>query len=231
MSPALSRIDEHLDEWGSRLFNVSTSPSLRLRSVSTFVLVGQACEHRRRTQHAIGSRHLCAQITDCSPHTGFFLFEFLRYGMSGEEFCSRPDTFLGQLPKDFRYAVEIRNAGLLVSDYRKVLEHHGVAHVYNHWSYMPPLPDQHQRMEDRFTAHFAVLRLLTPLKMTYEAAKKRAEPYTKIVEELPEMRRDTIELVKKAVEEKRKAYVLVNNRSEGNAPLTIHALVKALQTG
>jgi len=68
-----------------------------------------------------------------------------------------------------------------------------------------------------------VLRLLTPLKMSYEAAKKRAEPYTKIVEELPEMRRDTVELVTKAVAEKRKAYVLVNDRSEGNAPLTIQA--------
>jgi len=28
-----------------------------------------------------------------------------------------------------------------------------------------------------------VLRLLTPLKMYYEAAKKQAEPYTKILEE------------------------------------------------
>jgi hypothetical protein len=46
-----------------------------------------------------------------------------------------------------------------------------------------------------------MLRLLTPLKMSYEAAKKRAEPYTKIVEELPEMRRDTVDLVKKAVDE------------------------------
>ena len=47
---------------------------------------------------------------------------------------------------------------------------------------------------------------LTPLTMSYEAAKKRAEPYTKIVKELPEMRRDTVELVKQA------------------APLTIQAL-------
>lgn len=127
--------------------------------------------------------------------------------------------------------MEIRNAGLLGPDYRKVLEHHGVAHVYNHWSYMPPLREQHQRMEERFTAAFTVLRLLTPLKMTYDSAKKHAEPYTKIVEELPAMRRDTVDLVKKAIEEKRRAYVLVNNRSEGNAPLTIQALVKALQTG
>jgi hypothetical protein len=65
--------------------------------------------------------------------------------------------------------------------------------------------------------------------MSYETAKRRAEPYNKIVGELPEMRRDTVELVKKAMAEKRRAYVIVNNRSEGNAPLTIQALMKALQ--
>lgn len=58
---------------------------------------------------------------------------------------------------------------------------------------------------------------------------EQSQPYTKIVEELPEMRRDMVELVKKAVGEQRKAYVLVNNRSEGNAPLTIQALRNALQ--
>jgi hypothetical protein len=73
-----------------------------------------------------------------------------------------------------------------------------------------------------------VLRLLTPLKISCEAAKKWAEPYTKIVGELPDMRRDTVELVKKAVEDGRRAYLLVNNRSEGNAPLTVQALADAL---
>ena len=162
------------------------------------------------------------------PYAGPFLFEFQRHGMSTEEFCSRLDEFFGQLPQDFHYAVEIRNAGIVGPEYQKVLERHGVAHVYNHWSYMPPLAEQHHLME-RFTAPFTVLRLLTPLKISYEAAKKRAEPYTKIIAELPEMRRDTVELLKKAVEEGRRAYVLVNNRSEGNAPLTIQALTEALQ--
>ena len=80
----------------------------------------------------------------------------------------------------------------------------------------------------RFTAPFTVLRLLTPLKISYEAAKKRAEPYTKIVGELPEMRRDTVELVRLAVGENWREYVLVNNRSEGNAPLTVQALTESL---
>ncbi|MGZ8405369.1 MAG: hypothetical protein ACXW38_06855, partial [Nitrospira sp.] len=95
--------------------------------------------------------------------------------------------------------------------------------------YMPPLLQQHTQMEKRFTAPFTVVRLLTPLNMSYEAAKKRAAPYNKIVEVLPQMRKETVTLIKQAVEENRGAYVLVNNRSEGNAPLTVQALVSYLR--
>ena len=113
--------------------------------------------------------------------------------------------------------------------YRDMLASHGVAHVYNHWSYMPSLFEQHQKNES-FTALFTVLRLLTPLKMSYEAAKKRAEPYTKIVGELPDMRKEAVVLIKDAIEHNRRAYVLVNNRLEGNAPLTVQALTDLLET-
>ena len=60
--------------------------------------------------------------------------------------------------------------------------------------------------------------------MSYEAAKKRGWPYTKIVEELPQMRSDTVQLVRQAVSAGRRAYVLVNNRAEMNAPLTVEGL-------
>ena len=61
--------------------------------------------------------------------------------------------------------------------------------------------------------------------MSYATAKKRAEPYTKIVEELPQMRRETVQLVRQAVGVGRRVYVLVNNRAGGNAPLTVQGLV------
>ena len=163
------------------------------------------------------------------PNTGPFLFEFQRHGMPAEEFIGKLDDFFDSVSAEFRYAVEIRNAGLLGPRYHDMLRAHGVAHVYNHWSYMPPLAEQHQRMKT-MTAPFTVIRLLTPLKMTYEAAKKRAEPYDKIVGELPEMRKDTVSLIQEATAENRSTYVLVNNRAEGNAPLTIQALIDRLQT-
>lgn len=163
------------------------------------------------------------------PNTGPFLFEFQRHGMPAEEFIGKLDDFFDSVSAEFRYAVEIRNAGLLGPRYHDMLRAHGVAHVYNHWSYMPPLAEQHQRMKT-MTAPFTVIRLLTPLKMTYEAAKKRAEPYDKIVGELPEMRKDTVSLIQEATAENRSTYILVNNRAEGNAPLTIQALIDRLQT-
>lgn len=64
--------------------------------------------------------------------------------------------------------------------------------------------------------------------MSDEAAKKRAEPYNKIVEKLPHMRRET-QLVPQVVSEGRHAYVLVNNRSESSAPLTVQALSEMLR--
>lgn len=59
------------------------------------------------------------------PHTGPFLFEFQRHGISSEDFCARVDSFSAQLPMDFRYAVEIRNTVLQGPDYWMMLEHHG----------------------------------------------------------------------------------------------------------
>jgi len=39
-----------------------------------------------------------------------------------------------------------------------------------------------------------------------------------------------VELVKTAVVENRRVYVLVNNRAEGNAPLTVEALKDQLRS-
>ena len=64
----------------------------------------------------------------------------------------------------------------------------------------------------------------------HDPVKERAEPYTKIIDELPTNRRDTVKLVNQSIEEKRQAYVLVNNRPEGNAPLTVQPLLERLQT-
>ncbi|WP_447985736.1 hypothetical protein [Nitrospira sp. Nam74] len=72
---------------------------------------------------------------------------------------------------------------------------------------MPPLAHQHCKLGNTFTARFLVLRLLTPLGIFYEAASSEPSHITTIRRELPDMRADTIALVKQAVAEERATYV------------------------
>jgi hypothetical protein len=93
---------------------------------------------------------------------------------------------------------------------------------------MPALRQQHARLEEIFTAPFVVIRLLTPLGMTYEHAVRTTRPYNRLVRPLPEMRADVVRLIRQGTAEHREVFVLVNNRAEGCAPLTIQALVDDL---
>ena len=72
------------------------------------------------------------------------------------------------------------------------------------------------------------MRLLTPLGMTYEHAVRTTRPYNRLVRPLPEMRADVVRLIRQGTAEHREVFVLVNNRAEGCAPLTIQALVDDL---
>jgi len=110
------------------------------------------------------------------------------------------------------------------SRYRDMLKAHGVAHIYNHWASMPPLSDQHRLLESTFRAPFVVFRLLTPLGLAYEKAVERYKPYDRIVAAQPRMRQDTVAVVQQAVAAGTSPHVLVNNRAEGCAPLTVQAL-------
>ena len=159
---------------------------------------------------------------------GAFIFEFQRHGMPPAEFLARLDTFLTGLPAGPQYAVEVRNPGMLGPRYADCLRAHWVAHVYNHWSIMPPLAQQDRVMGNRFTTDLVVFRLLTPLGLSYSEAVERYRPYDRLQSPLPEMRGDTIALCRRVRDEGKSAYVLVNNRAEGNAPATVQALVDAL---
>ena len=98
-----------------------------------------------------------------SKHRPFSLREFQRHRLPAEEFIGNSDDFFGSVSTDFRYAVEIRNAGLLGPRYHDMLRAHGVAHTLQSLVLYAPLAEQHQRMKT-MTAPFTVLRLLTPLK-------------------------------------------------------------------
>jgi len=160
--------------------------------------------------------------------TALLIFEFGTFGRRSFEdlaaFLDRLDPFLAALPPEFRYAVEIRNPEFLAGDYFACLRSHGVAHVYNAWSRMPEL--RHQiAIPDSNTADFAVCRGLLRRGRVYEDAVTRFAPYTEILDPNPEARDSMRVLIGRAAENRQWLFLFVNNRLEGNAPLTILSLL------
>ena len=161
--------------------------------------------------------------------TAALIFEFGAFGRRSfaglHEFLDRLDPFLGALPKEFRYAVEIRNPEFLEKDYFSVLRARGVAHVYSAWSRMPEL--RHQiAIPDSATAGFQVCRALLRRGRVYEDAVKTFQPYTRVQDPNPEARESMRMLIGRARERGEWLFLFVNNRLEGNAPATILSLVE-----
>ena len=141
------------------------------------------------------------------------------------DFLERLDPFLRALPREFRYAIEIRNPDFLAAEYFACLRSHGIAHVYNAWSRMPEL--RHQlAIPDSATAGFQVCRALLRRGRVYEEAVQTFSPYTEIRDPNPEARESMRILIGRARENKEFLFLFVNNRLEGNAPATILAVVE-----
>jgi len=158
------------------------------------------------------------------------MFEFGTFGRSElqlAEFLPRLQRFLEALPRDWPFAVEIRNAEFLEPSYFAALARHNVAHVFNAWTRMPELSEQ-IAMAESFTADFSVSRALLKRGRPYEQAVKLFEPYRETQEPDEATRAALAEIVRRSVAKKRKAYAYVNNRLEGNAPSTIEAVAREL---
>ncbi len=169
--------------------------------------------------------------TEFAGHAGPHVFEFQAIPRAArlgpQEFAERLDRFLEQLPRGARYAVEVRNPAFLVPAYFAVLRQHDVAHVFNSWTHMPSIGEQLD-LADSLTAPFMVCRaLLRPGRMDADA-RVAFEPFDRLQSVEEGVRRDIVRLVKATVALDGDGFVLVNNRLEGCAPLTIEALARAV---
>jgi uncharacterized protein YecE (DUF72 family) len=162
---------------------------------------------------------------------GAIIFEFSAFrpasGITSDRFVEMLDRFLSQLPKEYEYAVEIRNREFLAPAYLNLLTKHGVAHVLNNWTQMPPILEQ-IRLAGVLTAPFAVARALLRPGRTYEQAVQLFQPYDRIREENPELRLGLVETIGRCITEGKTLYAYVNNRAEGNSPKTIEGILDML---
>jgi uncharacterized protein YecE (DUF72 family) len=162
--------------------------------------------------------------------TAVLMFEFGQFAHTEfptpADFFQRLEKFLGALPGEWPYAVEIRNAEYLTADYFKVLTRHKVVHVFNAWTRMPLVADQ-IAIPEAFTADFSVVRALLRKDRSYEKAVSLFEPYREVQQPDHSTRAALRQIAARALHAGQRAYIFVNNRLEGNAPGTIEAVVSS----
>jgi uncharacterized protein YecE (DUF72 family) len=176
----------------------------------------------------------CQSIRD---KVGILVFEFSRFYPSdfahGREFVAALDSFLGALPKGWPYGVEMRNRQWLQPEYFACLARHGVTHVFNSWTEMPSISEQMALPQSRTNPELVAARFLLRQGRKFKDAVKTFQPYDQTREVNDEARRAGADLMIEGVrfEPRRKTYIYVNNRLEGNALATLAAMVDILIRG
>ncbi len=131
---------------------------------------------------------------------------------------------MSRLPRQFRYAVEIRNPEFICPDYFAFLSDANVAHVFNSWTRMPSMSSQ-LSLPEASTTNFTVARALLKPGRRYEEAVQMFAPYTMVQEPNHEVREALRTLLVRAKQREEATYIFVNNRLEGNAPGTIESII------
>lgn len=166
-----------------------------------------------------------------SGHAGPFVLEIPPVPpgdrLEPERFADALHAFLGRLPRRCQIGVELRDRRLLGERYAQVLAATGALHVYNYWSAMP-LPELQAQIVPPTQGTALMIRLLLRPGTKYESQREAFRPFNRLVDVDEGMRRDVVGLLHDAVQRAQPAYVLVNNKAEGSAPLTIRALAEQL---
>ncbi len=165
------------------------------------------------------------------PKIGLLIFEFSRFHspdyQHGRDFIGDLDRFLAQLPKEWPFGVEIRNRAWLRQDYFDCLARYRATHVFNSWEAMPPVEEQMALPGSRTNPDLVAARFLLRPGRKYDEAVKLFGRYESVQDENPAARAAGRALIAEgqASGPKRRTFVYVNNRLEGNALGTIAAML------
>ena len=177
--------------------------------------------------------HFLKPCESIRPQVGVIMFEFSRFHSTdfehGREFVADLDSFLSKLPKGWPYGIEMRNKTWLQPDYFDCLARHGVTHVLNSWTDMPPVSEQMTLPGFVTNPELVAARFLLKPGRKYEEAVESFAPYRETKEVNNEARKAGSALIAAGKKKsKRKTFIFVNNRLEGNALQTISAMLAAV---
>ena len=151
---------------------------------------------------------------------GPLLFQFGYFNRSVfrgvNDFLARLRPFLKKLPKDHKFAVEIRNKNWLVPQFIETLRERGVALALIDQSWMPR-PAQWFEKLDPIAADFTYVRWLGDRKGIEERTKVWNEVIVDRSRELSEW----TEILGKVHKRKIQIYAYANNHYAGYSPATV----------
>lgn len=157
-----------------------------------------------------------------------FEFEYLnKQKMStADEFIERMDSFLRELPKGYRYGVEIRNPNYLKKEFQSLLLKHSASFVLLHGYFMPSAWDVQKKI-DLLYFNPLVIRAHGTDRSAIE--EKTNGVWNNIVIDRSAELEKIADVIKKMIVHGNTVYANINNHFEGCAPMTIERLKKILQ--
>jgi uncharacterized protein YecE (DUF72 family) len=132
------------------------------------------------------------------------------------DFLARLRPFLKKLPKDHKFAVEIRNKNWLVPQFIETLRERGVALALIDQSWMPR-PAQWFEKFDPITADFTYVRWLGDRKGIEEQTKT----WDKVIVDRRQELSEWAEILGKVHKRKIQIYAYANNHYAGYGPATV----------
>lgn len=132
-------------------------------------------------------------------------------------FFERLDAFLGLLPDDFRYAVELRNKSWLKPPLLEILRRHRAALVLVDLVYMPH-PDEYGF--DPVTTEFSYVRLIGDRK----AVEEKTDRFDRIVVDHGPRLRRWADVIRRMMQHVPEVFAYANNHFAGHGPATIREL-------
>lgn len=142
-----------------------------------------------------------------------------------EAFADRLHAFFAKMPKSAQYRVELRDAALLSKRYVEALADSCAQHCFCVHARMPSI--QKQRELVPIDGPVAV-RWMLQQGFGYDEAKERYQPFDRLVDPDPESRAEIAELARDAIAAHVPMTVVVNNKAEGSAPLSIVELARMI---
>lgn len=133
-------------------------------------------------------------------------------------------AFLRDLPRGILYAVELRNPELLTPRYLAALEESSACHCYNVHPSMPDVAEQANLTAGARSAAL-VVRWMLRRDRDYEQAREDFRPFNRLAAEDVSSRAAIARLCRETT---RTAFVIVNNKAEGSAPLSVFKLAEEI---